>query len=45
MIKIHPRVGYDILNELEVPHPVAQIVLQHHIEILQSTIFDFLHFM
>ncbi|MBI2472329.1 MAG: HD domain-containing protein [Planctomycetes bacterium] len=30
IIKTHPRVGYDILNEMEFPHPVAQIVLQHH---------------
>ena len=30
MIKSHPRLGYDILNELEFSHPVAQIVLQHH---------------
>jgi HD-GYP domain-containing protein (c-di-GMP phosphodiesterase class II) len=30
MIKTHPRLGYDILNEIEFPHPVAQIVLQHH---------------
>jgi len=30
MIKSHPRLGYDILNEIEFPHPIAQIVLQHH---------------
>ncbi|HHT9108185.1 MAG TPA: HD domain-containing phosphohydrolase [Candidatus Wunengus sp. YC64] len=30
IIKTHPRVGYDILNEMEFPHPIAQIVLQHH---------------
>ena len=30
LIKTHPRLGYDILNEIEFPHPVAQIVLQHH---------------
>ena len=30
LIKDHPRVGYDILKEIEFPWPVAQIVLQHH---------------
>jgi len=30
MIKTHPKVGYDILKEIEFPWPVAQIVLQHH---------------
>ncbi|HHT9136644.1 MAG TPA: HD domain-containing phosphohydrolase [Candidatus Wunengus sp. YC60] len=30
IIKTHPRVGYDILSEMEFPHPIAQIVLQHH---------------
>jgi PAS domain S-box-containing protein len=30
MIKGHPRVGYDILKEIEFPWPVAQTVLQHH---------------
>jgi len=30
MIKMHPQVGYDILQEIEFPWPVAQIVLQHH---------------
>ena len=30
MIKTHPQVGYDILKEIEFPHPVAQITLQHH---------------
>ena len=30
MIKAHPRVGYDILDPIEFPWPVAQIVLQHH---------------
>jgi len=29
-IEIHPQVGYDILNSVEFPYPVAQIVLQHH---------------
>lgn len=30
MVKIHPRVGCDILREIKFPWPVAQIVLQHH---------------
>lgn len=30
ILKTHPRVGYDILNEMEFPYPIAQIVLQHH---------------
>jgi len=30
MIKAHPRVGYNILKEIEFPWPVAEIVLQHH---------------
>ena len=30
LIKTHPQVGYDILNEIEFPWPIAQIVLQHH---------------
>ncbi len=30
MIKTHPRVGYDILKNIEFPWPIAQIVLQHH---------------
>ncbi len=30
MIKIHPRVGYDILKEIDFPYPIADIVLQHH---------------
>jgi response regulator RpfG family c-di-GMP phosphodiesterase len=30
LIKAHPQVGYDILNEIEFPWPIAQIVLQHH---------------
>lgn len=29
-IKTHPQAGYDILNEIEFPYPIAQIVLQHH---------------
>lgn len=30
LIKNHPRVGYDILKEIEFPWPVAQAILQHH---------------
>ena len=30
IIKTHPRVGYEILKDIEFPWPVAQIVLQHH---------------
>lgn len=30
VLKAHPRVGYDIVREIEFSHPVAQIVLQHH---------------
>lgn len=30
LIKMHPKVGYDILKDIEFPWPVAQIVLQHH---------------
>ena len=30
LIKIHPRVGHDILASIEFPRPVALFVLQHH---------------
>ncbi|HBU69208.1 MAG TPA: hypothetical protein DEE98_02370 [Elusimicrobia bacterium] len=30
LIKIHPKVGYDILKTIPFTWPVAQIVLQHH---------------
>ena len=30
LLKAHPRIGYDILNEIEWPYPIAEIVLQHH---------------
>ncbi len=30
LIKIHPRVGHDVLRGIEFPWPVATIVLQHH---------------
>jgi len=28
--KIHPKVGYNILKNIEFPWPIAQVVLQHH---------------
>jgi PAS domain S-box-containing protein/putative nucleotidyltransferase with HDIG domain len=30
IIKTHPRVGYDILKNIEFPWPIAEIVVQHH---------------
>jgi putative nucleotidyltransferase with HDIG domain len=30
IVKTHPRVGYDILRQVEFPWPLADIVLQHH---------------
>ena len=30
MITAHPKVGYDVLKNIEFPWPIAQIVLQHH---------------
>ena len=30
MLKAHPQVGYDILEKVEFPWPIAQIILQHH---------------
>ncbi len=30
IIKKHPRIGYNILKEIEFPWPVAKIVFQHH---------------
>ena len=30
MIKEHPRVGYDIIKDIEFPWPVADMVLSHH---------------
>ncbi|MHC4455598.1 MAG: HD domain-containing phosphohydrolase [Planctomycetota bacterium] len=30
IMKMHPKVGYDILKTIEFPWPVADIVLQHH---------------
>ena len=30
LIKIHAKIGYDILKQIEFPWPIAQFVLQHH---------------
>jgi PAS domain S-box-containing protein/putative nucleotidyltransferase with HDIG domain len=30
MVKMHPQAGYDILEGIKFPWPVAEIVLQHH---------------
>jgi len=30
LIKTHPKVGFDILKDIEFPWPIAQITLQHH---------------
>jgi putative nucleotidyltransferase with HDIG domain len=30
LIKIHPQAGYDILQGIKFPWPIAQMVLQHH---------------
>lgn len=30
IIKSHPRVGYEILEMIEFPWPVTQVILQHH---------------
>jgi len=30
LVKMHPQSGYDILNQIQFPWPVAEIVLQHH---------------
>lgn len=30
LIKSHAQVGYDVLNQIDFPWPVADIVLQHH---------------
>ena len=30
LIKMHPKVGYDILKNIDFPWPIAQITLQHH---------------
>jgi PAS domain S-box-containing protein len=30
LIRIHPKVSYDILEDIEFPWPIAEMVLQHH---------------
>jgi len=30
LIKVHPQTGYDILKDVELPYPIAQVVFQHH---------------
>jgi len=30
LLKDHPRIGYDILKNIQFPWPVAHIILQHH---------------
>jgi len=30
LIRIHPQSGYDILKDVELPYPIAEMVLQHH---------------
>jgi PAS domain S-box-containing protein len=30
LIKTHPRVGYEILKDIEFPWPIAKVALQHH---------------
>jgi PAS domain S-box-containing protein len=30
LLKVHPQTGYDILKVVELPSPIAEIVLQHH---------------
>jgi HD-GYP domain-containing protein (c-di-GMP phosphodiesterase class II) len=30
LIKNHPKIGYDILKDIDFAHPIAKIVLQHH---------------
>jgi len=30
LVKTHPKVGFDILREIEFPWPIAEIVYQHH---------------
>lgn len=30
LIKTHPKIGYDILKNIEFPWPIAEIIYQHH---------------
>ncbi len=36
LIKTHAKAGFDIINEIDFPWPIAQIILQHH-EYLDGT--------
>ena len=30
MAKLHPKIGYEILKNINFPYPIADIILQHH---------------
>lgn len=30
LIQVHPQAGYEILKDVDLPYPIAEIVLQHH---------------
>ena len=30
LIKVHPQSGYDILKDVDLPYPIAEMVYQHH---------------
>ncbi len=30
LVKLHPRISYDILSKIEFPWPAAEVILQHH---------------
>ena len=30
LIRVHPQTGYDILKDVDLPSPIAQIILEHH---------------
>jgi PAS domain S-box-containing protein len=30
LIRVHPQSGFDILKDVELPYPIAEVVLQHH---------------
>jgi PAS domain S-box-containing protein len=30
MIKTHPKIGYDIISQIDFNYPIAKIILQHH---------------
>jgi len=29
-IKVHPQSGYDIVKDVDLPYPIAEIIFQHH---------------